>query len=109
MADLMADLWMPGQSKPSDLVDDYADAQYERKPHGVVLVDGKEVASTLMCPHCGQHFVSRKGSGTRRHLCRACQYHACCSDPRCHPDYFHGVLGKPPIADEYGISQGKVL
>lgn len=54
---------------PKGIVDDYADAQFERKPHGIVIVDGKEVAHTLKCPHCGAQFVSRKGSGIRRTFC----------------------------------------
>jgi len=58
------DLWIP-----PGIVDDYSDAQHERHPHGLVIVDGKEVACTLKCPHCGGHFVSRRGSGHRRTFC----------------------------------------
>lgn len=58
------DLWIP-----AGIVDDYADAQWERKPHGLVFVNGKEVAHTLKCPHCGAQFVSRKGSGHHRTFC----------------------------------------
>jgi ribosomal protein L37AE/L43A len=55
----------------------YANAQHERKPHGLVIVNGQEVASTLQCPHCGGHFVSRKGSGIRRTFCLKCQAVTC--------------------------------
>lgn len=54
---------------PAGIVDEYADAQFERKPHGIIFSDGKEVAHTLKCPHCGGQFVSRKGSGHRRSFC----------------------------------------
>ena len=57
--------------------DDYSDAQYESKPHGLIFVNGKEVASTLMCPHCGLHFMSRKGSGHRRTFCLHCKAVTC--------------------------------
>ena len=58
------DLWIP-----PGIVDDYSDAQWERKPHGIVFSNGKEVAHTLKCPHCGAQFVSRKGSGHHRTYC----------------------------------------
>jgi len=73
----MARLWIPGQLQPHQIVDDYSDAQHERKPHGVIIVDGKEVASTLQCPHCSAHFVSRKGSGHRRTFCMRCRAVTC--------------------------------
>ena len=55
----------------------YADAQHERSPHGVIVIDGQEVASTLQCPHCGQHFVSSKGSGATRSFCMVCKGVTC--------------------------------
>jgi hypothetical protein len=58
------DLWIP-----PGIVDEYADARHERKPHGIIFVDGKEVAHTLKCPHCGGQFVSRRGSGQHRTFC----------------------------------------
>jgi hypothetical protein len=58
------DLWIP-----PGIVDDYADSQFERKPHGLIFVNGKEVAHTLKCPHCGAQFVSRRGSGHHRTFC----------------------------------------
>jgi hypothetical protein len=54
---------------PQGIVDDYADAKWETKPHGIIFVDGKEVAHTLKCPHCGGQFVSRAGSGHHRTYC----------------------------------------
>ena len=61
---------------------DYSDAQYERKAHGAFIIDGHEVAYTLMCPHCGSHFVSRKGSGARRTFCMKCMA-VTCGNPTC--------------------------
>lgn len=58
------DLWIP-----AGIVDEYADARWERRPHGIVFVNGKEVAHTLKCPHCGAQFVSRRGSGHHRTYC----------------------------------------
>lgn len=45
--------------------------------HGLLVltldvVDGREVAHTLQCPHWGGHFVSRRGSGARRTFCLRC-------------------------------------
>ena len=62
------DIFIPSNGK-HPLEDDYSDAKYERHPHGIIFSNGKEVAATLMCPHCGEHFVSRKGSGVRRSFC----------------------------------------
>jgi hypothetical protein len=45
-------------------------------------VNGKEVAATLQCPHCGGHFVSRKGSGHRRSFCFNCK-EVTCGAPAC--------------------------
>lgn len=71
----MAPLIRPPDAR--SLVDTYADAQYERRPHGLIFVNGKEVAATLQCPHCGAHFVSRKGSGHRRTYCFGCKAVTC--------------------------------
>ena len=70
---------------PPGIVDDYADAKFERKPHGVFLVDGKEVAHTLKCPHCGAQFVSRRGSGHRRTYCMI-HYAVTCGSDACSRD-----------------------
>jgi hypothetical protein len=77
------DLWVPVDHR-SPLVDDYSDAKHESRPHGLVIVDGKEVASTLHCPHCGGHFVSRKGSGHRRTFCFNCKA-VTCGSAACDP------------------------
>lgn len=52
--------------------DDYSKAKFEHKPHGAIMLDGVEVAHTLQCPHCGQHFVSYPGSGALRGFCFKC-------------------------------------
>jgi hypothetical protein len=81
----MAHIWIPGQPDYSHIVDDYSDAQFEKKPHGIVFVDGKEVAHTLKCPHCGNQFVSRKGSGVHRTFCF--RHNAVtCGSPQCSKD-----------------------
>lgn len=46
----MSEIWIP-RSLDEDL-SQYDDAQYERHPHGIIFVNGKEVAATLQCPHC---------------------------------------------------------
>lgn len=95
----MAHIWIPnGPIEPIE--DDYSDAKFERKPHGIVLVDGKEVAHTLMCPHCGEHFVSRRGSGHRRTWCIKCNA-VTCGDYACDEC--------KPFAKETGWSQNGVL
>lgn len=86
---------------PKGIVDDYADAQFESRPHGIVFVDGKEVAHTLKCPHCGGQFVSRRGSGHRRTYCMihravTCGSAACVRD--CVDIYaIEGTLGQREV------------
>lgn len=76
-------LWTPDQPDPAlqagaqEIIDDYSDARFERKPHGVIFLDGREVAHTLQCPHCGGHFVSYRGSGQRRSFCVRCHAVTC--------------------------------
>ena len=53
-----------------------------RAEHGGMIVDGQQVSSTLMCPHCGAHFEYRPGSGTRRGFCLKC-YGVTCGHPKC--------------------------
>lgn len=62
--------------------DFYASAKFERRAHGAILADGKEVGHTLQCPHCGGHFVSRTGSGARRTFCTPCSA-VTCGNPAC--------------------------
>lgn len=45
--------------------------------HGAIIVDGVQVASTLCCPHCTRHFLSRPGSGARRMFCGKCMRVTC--------------------------------
>jgi hypothetical protein len=52
------------------------------REHGGIVVDGKQVGSTLQCPHCGGHFVSIVGSGIRRTYCVRCQA-VTCGKPCC--------------------------
>lgn len=63
---------------------DLKDAQFERKPAGVIIIGGEEVAHTRMCCHCGTHFVSVKGSGKVRGWCTLCTA-ITCGDPKCDP------------------------
>lgn len=63
-------------------MEDFADAKFERKPHGAFIVDGKEVGFSLQCPHCGAHFLSVKGSGKRRAFCTKCMA-VTCGDRAC--------------------------
>lgn len=84
----MPHIWIPGSDDIQRDQDQYKDAQFERKPHGLIFVNGKEVATTLQCPHCGMHFVSRKGSGHRRAYCYKCSAVTCGSRAcdTCTPD-----------------------
>jgi hypothetical protein len=54
-----------------------------QKPSGTIFVDGFEVATTLQCCHCGNHFVSIRGSGIQRGFCLKCQA-VTCGSPECH-------------------------
>jgi hypothetical protein len=93
-------LWIPGVDDAQQDIDSYQDAKHERHPHGIVIVDGKEVATTLQCPHCGGHFVSRKGSGHRRTFCLKCMA-VTCGNPLCDPCR--------PFAAQLEQSQGRML
>lgn len=55
----------------------YGDAAALRRPSGGIIVDGRHVADTVQCVHCGGHFVMRKGSGITRGWCRNCQGMVC--------------------------------
>lgn len=76
----MSDIWIPKDWRT--LEDDYSDAEHVSKPHGVVFSNGKEVASTLQCCHCGAHWIPRKGSGIRRGFCMK-HMQVTCGDPQC--------------------------
>jgi len=96
----MAHIWIPGVDDVQADLDQYKDAQHERKPHGIIIVNGKEVATTLQCPHCGGHFVSRKGSGHRRTFCTRCMAVTCGQ---------HECDACQPFAAETGWSQNGVV
>lgn len=53
-----------------------SEPQYERKASGYIIMDDGngpvETAATMQCVHCGNHFISVKGSGTVRGLCLKC-------------------------------------
>lgn len=59
------------------MVDDLSKAKSPSKPSGMVLIDGREVAETVMCVHCGCHWVFQKGSGRRRGWCLKCSGMTC--------------------------------
>lgn len=48
-----------------------------KKEAGVILIDGKQVASTKQCCHCGGHFIMKKGSGKLRGYCMKCHEITC--------------------------------
>lgn len=62
--------------------DIFANAKFEKKPSGVILMDDKEVAHTLQCCHCTAHFISIRGSGKRRGYCTHCKK-VTCGHPKC--------------------------
>lgn len=86
-------IWIPGVDDIQADIDQYQDAAHDRKPDGYIFVNGQEVATTHQCPHCGGHYWMRKGSGHQRHFCLKCMS-ACCDQAFCHPEHYHGVLGK---------------
>lgn len=47
------------------------------RAHGGILLDGKEVASTLQCCHCGCHWTPQRGSGRIRGKCMRCNALTC--------------------------------
>lgn len=51
------------------------------REHGGILSDGIQVASTIMCCHCGAHFVSQRGSGIKRGYCLNCSAITCGKEP----------------------------
>ncbi len=95
----MSNIIIPGVNDQHPLVDDYKDAKHERNPHGVIIVNGKEVATTLQCPHCMAHFISRKGSGHRRSFCMRCMAVTCGAEA-C-------VTGCTPYSAEFGQNMGR--
>lgn len=62
--------------------DPYVKASWERRPHGHIIIDGVEIASTKQCCHCGRHYTSIRGSGIKRGFCLKCMGPTC-GKPRC--------------------------
>lgn len=48
-----------------------------KKEAGIIIIDGQQVASTKQCPHCGGHFIMKKGSGKIRGFCMKCHEVTC--------------------------------
>jgi len=48
-----------------------------RTPKGSIIIGGQEVAQTLMCVHCGHHWIPVHGSGATRGFCRNCMGPTC--------------------------------
>ncbi len=55
----------------------FSEVKFEKKPSGAFIVEGKEVAHTLQCCHCGCHYISIKGSGKIRGFCIRCMKVTC--------------------------------
>lgn len=53
------------------------EAQFERRASGHIILEGKEIASTLQCCHCNRHFISIRGSGITRGFCLGCMKVTC--------------------------------
>lgn len=47
------------------------------RQQGAIVLNGREVADTKQCCHCGQHYISVKGSGVIRGFCRCCMAVTC--------------------------------
>ncbi len=47
------------------------------RQQGAVVLNGREVSDTKQCCHCGQHYVSVKGSGKIRGFCMRCMGPTC--------------------------------
>lgn len=53
-----------------------------KNSNGAVVIDGKHVADTIQCVHCGKHWIPKPGSGKVRGWCVSCNG-ASCGDTRC--------------------------
>lgn len=67
----MSGILLPGQ-----------EAEYVPNPDGYIVVGGQEIANTLQCCHCGQHWIAVKGSGKVRGYCTRCRQ-VTCGDHKC--------------------------
>ena len=82
----------------------FKNAEYLRKPSGVILMNGEEVAHTRQCCHGGEHFVSIKGSGIRRGYCPHCVA-VTCGRPEC--DRCVPYEEKMEVAEGKSLSKSK--
>ena len=55
----------------------FGDVKSVKKPSGAFIVDGRHVADTKQCCHCGAHFVMVKGSKIVRGYCLRCDDITC--------------------------------
>lgn len=61
----------------------YDRATYDDRHYsGTILLDGVEVAQTLMCIHCNQHFLNIRIPGKARGWCSNCNAPVC-HKPEC--------------------------
>lgn len=45
--------------------------------NGAVVIDGRHIADTVQCVHCGSHEEIEAGSGKKRGFCPQCQGFVC--------------------------------
>lgn len=60
----------------------YTDSLSTIKASGAILVDGKHIADTIQCKHCGGHFVHQRGKAATRGWCFKCNG-MLCGQKRC--------------------------
>ncbi len=48
-----------------------------KKEDGIIILNGSVVGITKQCVHCGNHFLSVKGSGKKRGWCMKCHGITC--------------------------------
>lgn len=60
------------------------EAVFEHRPAGHIIVNGTEVARTLQCCHCGEHWICVRGSGAVRGYCTRCN-NVTCGRAACDP------------------------
>ena len=59
--------------------------QSVKNPHGGIMIDGKHVADTLRCCHCGENWIPVKGSKRQRGFCLKCNDVTCSPGCACIP------------------------
>lgn len=55
----------------------------QQKTQGAIVIDGKHVADTRQCVHCGKHEQIIPGSGKKRGMCLKCNNGFVCGAPAC--------------------------